>query len=358
MISSAQREQFDEQGYLVVRGLLDVGTDIDPFKANYAQYLDTLADILLKDAAPALRASYDAQPFPARFAMLLGCTGGALLHHLDPILSVLLYDYRLRSEWPPAQHPELFRLIRTERLLDALEGLLGPEITSSPIYHFNLKLNQRHRQIAVKVADMTGQSAPGLTPNWKFHVGTAAGWHSDAPYGMADAHQSRIVNAWIPLTPATTENACLVIAPGSHRLKHQMGPVAVDIGKTAVPLPVQPGDVIFLHNNIAHTALDYRAADGFRWAFNFRYLPTGEPTGRPFLPEFIARSHAAPERELRDGVLWGKMWGAALDYLSGHRVPKTYGRTLAEAEAITARWRAATPNYADWLNLPPNLIEG
>jgi hypothetical protein len=120
----------------------------------------------------------------------------------------------------------------------------------------------------------------------------------------------------------------------------------------AVPLPVAPGDEIFLHNNIRHVSVGNRSSDDIRWAFNFRYLPIGEPTGRPFLTGFVARSRRDPERELRDPQLWSEMWRAALDFHSMHPLPPHNGEaSLAEAEAITARWAAATPDHADWLRL-------
>jgi hypothetical protein len=86
-------------------------------------------------------------------------------------------------------------------------------------------------------------------------------------------------------------------------------------------------------------------------AFSFRYLPTGQPTGRPFLPEFVARSRVAPERELHDADLWREMWRGALDYLSSHPLPPLHQATPEQAAVVTARWRARTKNYGDWLSL-------
>lgn len=42
-----------------------------------------------------------------------------------------------------------------------------------------------------------------------------------------------------------------------------------------------------------------------------RWHPTGQPNGRPAFPEFVARSRANPETELRDPVLWKQMWEKA-----------------------------------------------
>jgi phytanoyl-CoA hydroxylase len=350
MFSGQQKQQFAEQGFLVAKGLLDAAC-LESFKAAYVPYLDALAEIYLGETRPELRDDCRARPFAERFAMLLGASGAGALQHLDPTLSLLMPGYRWRGDLPTAQRPELFRLMREERMLGALEALLGPEITVSPIYHFNLKLTGRQIQLAAKTAEDTGQNAPGGNSLWKFHVGTAAPWHSDAAYGFADAYSSRIINAWIPLTRATKENGCLLVLPGGHRWKPGTNIASRVTPGKVVALPVDAGDVIFLDNNIPHSALDNSAGEEIRWAFNFRYLPTGEPSGRPFLPGFVARSRASPGSELHDAELWGRMWRAALEYLSTKRIPPGFGRTRGQAEGITARWKAATRSHADWLSI-------
>jgi ectoine hydroxylase-related dioxygenase (phytanoyl-CoA dioxygenase family) len=282
---------------------------------------------------------------------LLGCTGGLILQHLDPTLTMYMPGHRAPKALPSAQRPELFRLMRNERLLDELEGLLGPEITVSPSYHVNLKLAQRHIALAAKTAAQMNRRSPEDAPLWGFHVGTSQ-WHSDAAYGLPDCRRSQIVNVWIPLTPATLENSCLVVSPGSHRgLEPQPVITSESVIGKARPLPVKPGDVIFLDNNLPHNALENKTAEDFRWAFNFRYLPTGQPSGRPFLPEFVARSRVAPERELHDADLWRDMWRGALDHLSRNPLPPRFGLGPGEAQEITARWRKMTANYTDWLSL-------
>jgi ectoine hydroxylase-related dioxygenase (phytanoyl-CoA dioxygenase family) len=345
IISAAQKQLFDEQGYLTVRGLLSAEADIAAFRRAYSEFIDTLAGIMLREHA--VRSEYAGQPFAEQFATLVGHSGGRVLHHIDPNLQIFEPGYRRMKELPSAQRPELFHLMRHERLLDALEVLLGPEITASPIYHFNLKLPRPQFQRAAEMATAAGHKA---LPRYDFNVGTTI-WHTDTAYGLPDARHSRIVNAWIPITAATGENGCLLVAPGSHRLEPKLGSISPDATANATPLTVEPGDVVFLHNNILHASQPNRSVADIRWAFNFRYLPTGELTGRPYLPEFVARSRRAPERELRSAALWSEMWQAALDYLSDHPPGPQFGRTLPEAQAITAQWRAATPDYDSWLRL-------
>jgi hypothetical protein len=71
--------------------------------------------------------------------------------------------------------------MRNERLLDALETFLGPEISVSSRYHLNLKLSRRHMAIAASIAAAVGQIVP-QDSLWNFHIGTT-NWHRDAPYG-------------------------------------------------------------------------------------------------------------------------------------------------------------------------------
>ena len=52
-------------------------------------------------------------------------------------------------------------------------------------------------------------------------------------------------------------------------------------------------------------------AGGFRWSADLRYSRTGQPTGRPAFPGFVARSLAHPETELRNTARWMQSWDDA-----------------------------------------------
>ena len=56
------------------------------------------------------------------------------------------------------------------------------------------------------------------------------------------------------------------------------------------------------HASLANTT------DGFRWSFDIRFNKTGQPTGRSHFPDFVARSRAQPQTELRDWRDWKTMW--------------------------------------------------
>jgi hypothetical protein len=68
MISANQKQHFVEHGYLTVRGLLDVRVDIECFREAYVGYLDTLAEIVIGEKNPNLRAAHSAKSFAERFA--------------------------------------------------------------------------------------------------------------------------------------------------------------------------------------------------------------------------------------------------------------------------------------------------
>ncbi len=345
--------RFDDEGYLVVRGLLDAGRDIRPLRHAYAALVDALATIYEAELGRFPTPRGTPQSEGERLATLLGLSGGDALHHLAPVLSVFSPRFRWRRDLPPAQLPECFALMRNAALLDAVEALIGPEIQASPIYHFNLKLAPRHLALAESVAKTVGRRSPSIAAA---HYGLEVGqtpWHMDAIAGLRDSHRSNIVIAWIPLTPADPERGALRLVPRSHRLGVRSGPFPDDLIGQAITIEATPGDVVFMRNTLLHGASDNRTAEEVRWACNFRYLPIGEPNGRPYLPGFVARSRSAPESELTNPQVWLGMWMRALENLMQGElpVPNVATTTRTRAAAITRRWSEAVPDARAWFRL-------
>ena len=86
-------------------------------------------------------------------------------------------------------------------------------------------------------------------------------------------------------------------------------------GAQAKPLPVGAGGAVLFHPLTIHGSLSNRS-QGVRWSFDIRYNVTGEPTGRPMFPSFVARSASAPETELREPAEWRRMWENARSRLA------------------------------------------
>ena len=355
-MSDAHAASYATDGYLLVRGLLDPRRDIQHLKESYTRLIDALASVYLSENHPAALDRYVELPFARRFATMLGASGGAAMHHLDPVLNIYLENFQWRRDLPSAQTPELFAAMRHPRLLDVLESLIGPEILASPIYHVNVKLAQRHLQEVEAVAKAAGQDNPALEKFYNFQIGKTD-WHMDAISGLRDSHDSHIVNAWIPLTETNAGNGCLMVIPGSHTSGVYKEPFPEGFDDDAITVPMSPGDVLFLDNKLLHSATQNTSAGDYRWAFNFRYLRVGETSGRPFLPGFVARSRSAPDSELHNPYLWSTLWDRALTHRVRHGAPYSYddvreGRLSAEdSEAITARWRELVPDTLSWLRL-------
>ncbi|MEK6216912.1 MAG: phytanoyl-CoA dioxygenase family protein, partial [Boseongicola sp.] len=113
---------------------------------------------------------------------------------------------------------------------------------------------------------------------------------------------------------ATAENGCLQVVPNvnddilPHCPKRQTA-IADGFLDTnhAIPLPVKSGGVLILDPYLPHSSLENQT-DTIRWSFDLRYNRTGQPTGRSHFPEFVARSRARPETELRDWRAWKSAW--------------------------------------------------
>ena len=347
---------YASDGYLLVRGLLDPARDIAPLKESYTSLVDAMSYVYLSETLPDALPDYERQPFPLRFATMLGASGGLALHHLDPVLNIFVDHFQYRRDLPNAQIPEMFSCIRHLRVLDVLEALLGPEVLASPIYHVNVKLAQQHLQEVEAVAKASGQDNPTLEKFYNFQVGQTH-WHMDAISGLCDSHHSRIVNAWIPLTEATPDNGCLMVVPGSHTGEVGDPESADAVAEDAVTLPMRPGDVLFLDNKVLHSSTPNTSDGDYRWAFNFRYVQAGQSAGRPFLPGFVARSRSAPESELHNPFVWSTMWDRALTYRLEHGAPYSYdalrdgGVSEDQARAITEHWRRRAPDPRGWLRL-------
>jgi len=130
-----------------------------------------------------------------------------------------------------------YRLAANDKLLDAVEDLLGEDIL------------------------IDGSLVFWKPPQDRGYVS----WHQDALY--SGWHLSPSISAWIALTPSTRENGCMRVIPGSHKyglLNHgnvrddanllfRGEQVSVDVDESrAVEVELQPGEASFHHSTIVH----------------------------------------------------------------------------------------------------------
>ena len=226
MLSSEQVRQYRTDGFTVCRGFLPEG-EVDRFREEIEGICDgnTLAshDSTLMEMEPA-------QPPEGT---------------------------RVRRIYQPCHHvPEFGRLSHSERLLDCVEQLLGPDLLI------------QYSKINMKPAD----------------VGSVVEWHQDLSYYPLTNRDSLAVLFY--LDDASLGNGCLKIIPGRHNgplLSHSrdglfQGRVTEPVDDSgAVPVEGPAGTAIFMHCMAPHASapntssrqrrtliLSYRAADAFR----------------------------------------------------------------------------------------------
>ncbi len=294
MLSAAERRQFETDGFLVVEDVIEREEVLEPLIAEYEALLAELSACWIAEG----RLDPDAPA--AHFQDRIRSAYAAGLDYFQP-LDISLPGGEIREDTPFHAGPAAFRLLTSERLLDLVEELIGPEIVSNPIQHVRIKPPAKELH-----ADEI-----------RAHIG-ATDWHQDRAVTLEEADATRMVTCWVAVTDATVENGCLRAVPGSHRgemLQHcpnpQVGiPTSLFDPDQAEPLPVKAGGVIVFHPLTIHGSLD-NVSDEVRWSFDLRYNVAGDPTGRPMFPSFVARSRGAPETELRDPEAWRRLWEEA-----------------------------------------------
>jgi phytanoyl-CoA hydroxylase len=109
-------------------------------------------------------------------------------------------------------------------------------------------------------------------------------WHQDAAY-FRGSDPGLMFGVWIALDPATRENGCMEVIPGSHLRGPAPHVPAEDINLCTirpdllrlderVALPMDPGDVLIFHSLIHHYTAANRS-DQRRRALQFHYHQVG-----------------------------------------------------------------------------------
>ena len=302
-ITENQVSFFETQGYLLVKNLLAPVQDIDPVIREYESVLNNLADELHQQGAIASR--YDDVPFGERVSKIYGESGRVHAQYFD----FSLPQGGVKEDTPFWAGPAVFRLLTSPRLLDTVETFIGPEIYSNPVQHVRIKPPEHLTPLNPE----TGRIQLGITP-----------WHQDNGVVLPDADETNMLTVWFPLTDASVKQGCLCVIPESHReglMRHCPADWGLEIPEkiytrsNALPVPMQRGDVLFLHKHTCHSSLPNKSHE-IRWSFDLRYNPIGQSTGRGAFPGFIARSQAHPEQILKDPSAWHTLWENARDTLA------------------------------------------
>ena len=273
-LSEKHREQFVEQGFVVVEGALTDG-DLQPVIDDYSAIVDELAKKL--HAGGRISRLYEEEPFDTRLARICD-EDEETYFESDEFLDI--GHVRGRGT---------FEFMRNRNLLDLVEGFIGPEIACNSISHIRAKLP----------SDESRSRDSNIAPR-----------HQDAIFTTPEARELFVLTVWLPLNEATAENGCLQVAPGVHR-----GGI-VYWGRSlpeyeAATVPMRKGDVIFLHKLCPHGS-GTNDTDGIRWSMDLRYQRLGTPSPRPEWPGLAARSRENPGA-LTAYEEWAAAWEQALE---------------------------------------------
>lgn len=154
--------------------------------------------------------------------------------------------------------PFWLRLVSDDRLLDIAEAFVGPDIALFASHYI------------CKPA-FSGQ--PVL-------------WHQDGSYWPLDP--MKVVTLWLAVDDSTTENGCLRVIPGTHKLQLQEMKGNFDVDNVlgseiekkyvdeskAVDIVLKSGSVSIHHPNIIHGSKANRS-EHRRCGLTIRYIPTG-----------------------------------------------------------------------------------
>ncbi len=308
LTASDVRTQLNDDGYAVVADVFEPERDFAALYSEWGEILDGIAERLLADGE--IRSSHRELAFADRLQALCAETGESFHQPFD----ISLPQKDITPETLLHVGPAVFDLLTHDRLLDVVEGILGPEIVSNPVQHVRMKPPGR----------LLGPERS------RSYLAARVPWHQDLGVLLPEADTSTILSCWVAVTDADEENGCMQVVPRSHRQDlHDHCPSEPQTGipehllavDDAVTLPMRAGSVLFFGQNLIHGSLDNTSADRVRISTDLRYQPLGQPSGRPHFPSFVARSRARPELVLRDPAIWAGMWHEARDALSRGEAP-------------------------------------
>lgn len=291
-VQKGDLKSFKEQGFMLIRGVLDPEDDIKPVEEEYSAFLNSIIEKLYISGE--LASTYKELPFLERFCKLL-FKGLVSIRQLDITLPP-----NYSEDAPIYLGPTVFhRVLRNPRILEIIELLIGPEIYCNAVQHTRIKPRER---------DIPEDMLNNLI--------ATTNWHQDLGVLDPEADDTEIISVWVAMTDVNENNGCLVIIPGSHKQKlvQHCQPVHIPDDKLllgeSLPVVMKAGDALFFQKTLMHSSKQ-NTSDSIRWSFDLRYNLLGKPNGRSWLPGFVAHSVASPQNVLTSAEEWAQNWREA-----------------------------------------------
>lgn len=250
---------------------------------------------------PAQREAWDRDGF----VFLRGCVSPAVAAAVESeLIGAIRAD-------PPARHPGEITYLSGDYLLiypetEPSPGAENPEDLISKVFNCHAEGLTRELaqspQLADAVIDLLGPDIDCFQSQLILKNPGVIGqpWHQDSFYFPFDRDPQ--VGVWVALTRATLENGCLWVLPGSHRsgriFRHvpdrrpaaNRGYLEIVSEDTSarVPALMEPGDVLLFHSYLMHMSTD-NAADERRSAMVYHYGRAGTRVRSPDAAARLAR---------------------------------------------------------------------
>src|SRR5690242_9027183 len=139
-------EQLEQNGFAHVRDVFDDELDLRPVDEEFAEILDRVARDL--HASGQIASTYSDLPFDERFIRVSAEAPTSIMEHFEISLA---QPHELRASKPGYAQGKgvpmrmntgqaTLNLLRSPRLMDILEPLIGGEIYCNPVQHTRIKL--------------------------------------------------------------------------------------------------------------------------------------------------------------------------------------------------------------------------
>ena len=287
-LTAEQRQQYDQEGYVLLRGLF-APEDLRPLVEEIEDAVERVGREYHADGR--IKSLYESDGFKQRFLKMTNdCQD--------------IYDELVGSR---LMGPELFNLLSHPTLLDIVEHIVGPEVQCEGRHRLRPKLPN------YDVADFRWHEDTLFQARRVIHVQQQYGLGPSDP-AQSGKIVSRIVaapqmaepNFWIPLVDVDEQNGCLHMLPGGHLhappYARQWEPDRFTPelnGLVGLPIPMRVGDALLIHQHLPHVSPPNRS-DHVRWSVDIRYQDGRLRTKSVREPGFLARSEQRPEDVVTD----------------------------------------------------------
>ena len=276
-LTPAQLEQYFEDGFLIVEDVLEPA-DLQPSMDAIAGLVDDFAERLYE--AGRISQKYSDLDFHHRLAAI---------EKEHPETSVLVHQHAVLPK-------ALAELWSSDKLIDMIGQIIGPDIAGHPIWNIRSKTPQTRRM-----------TVP---------------WHQDTAYLLQGAETTLQPTAWIPFEDIDREIGALQVIRGGHqpvRVFEHYKEKSVGHAKSwylfipdndlpadrVVTCEMKVGSVLLLNQLIPHRSLE-NFSDKVRWSIDLRWQDPALPTGVEGHSEPIVMRKA-------DDPAWRPDWDVWID---------------------------------------------